>query len=664
MSVAGASSSEGYRPSTWYQKYDVYPEYCSTPETMELRRIPGLREKDKLIGETRLVHVTAVIRHGARTPWSSNERCWQGYWDASKDTSRWDCELNTVMAPPDPNAVAQEEGDSTNFLPDDAFFLYEKVYDALNSGEEGALRNELNGTCQVGQLLVQGYEQQIQNGKILREAYGYRENDYSHDERMRLFDLTSAYSFSENYKKGKLPWDKDHLYFRADDDQRTVMSGQVLLRGLFDREAMEKFMDDGTYPNVVLHIADRDRDVLGANTVTCPRLRELEDAGYKSQEYQSFNNSDKMNSLRWYARDKLGASDNVEFLDCLMTTICTDRELPDPVNDFGSTGADGSMFEALAEADIMSYNLVIKHNNSEHSKLAMGPVSGALPIALLVSPFRIILTSHLIVGLQLWAEIMTNINPFLSQSGSSGDSPAPKFALFSGHDTTIIPLLASLDPGLWNSTDWAPYASMVLIEVRFLCFHAISHLFKCEHHLIHFVRCVGWFATSQIHELIDGISNRKVYTTDFAFRLLFNGKILTSLVPGCHPDAELCDVAILKKLIDPIATRDPDCSLKLPLPIASSSSKEVIVKAHTLLKTTEGILMLLGLVVLGILVGATTTFIVLTGRLPWPSRQVLFTHDIDDDLEGRVGLQSSSSYGDDDLSEEGEQEFVDAAGRG
>ena len=224
-------------------------------------------------------------------------------------------------------------------------------------------------------MLLQGYEQQIQNGKILREAYGYRENDYSHDERMRLFDLTSVNSFSENYRKGKLPWDKNHLYFRADDDQRTVMSGQVLLRGLFDREAMEKFMDDGTYPNVVLHIADRVRDVLGANSLTCPRLRELEDAGHKSQEYQAFNNSDKRNSLRWYARDKLGASGGVEFLDCLMTTICTDRELPDPVNDFGSTGADGSMFEALAEADIMSYNLVIKHNNSEHSKLAMGPVS-------------------------------------------------------------------------------------------------------------------------------------------------------------------------------------------------------------------------------------------------------------------------------------------------
>jgi hypothetical protein len=62
---------------------------------------------------------------------------------------------------------------------------------------------------------------------------------------------------------------------------------------------------------------------------------------------------------------------------------------------------------------------------------------------------------------------MDNINSYLDKSVSSGATPAPKFALFSGHDTTIMPLLASLDPGLWNDTDWAPYASMVLIEVRF-----------------------------------------------------------------------------------------------------------------------------------------------------------------------------------------------------
>jgi hypothetical protein len=167
----------------------------------------------------------------------------------------------------------------------------------------------------------------------------------------------------------------------------------------------------------------------------------------------------------------------------------------------------------------------------------------------------------------------------------------------------------------------------------------------------------------QIHELIDGISNKDVYRTDFAFRLLFNGKILTSLVPGCPPSAELCDAAILKSLVDPIATRNPDCSLRIPVrvtPSASLSSKEAIVKAHTLLTTKAGIMMFVGLVVFGILVGAMVTYVLLTRRRRWSAHQALVTND---DEDAQLGLRASSNYCDDELSDEGEQEFADAARR-
>ena len=64
----------------------------------------------------------------------------------------------------------------------------------------------------------------------------------------------------------------------------------------------------------------------------------------------------------------------------------------------------------------------------------------------------------------LWTEIMDNIRPWL-QDSNEGDSDAPKLAIFSGHDTTLMPLLASIGPKLWNEEDWPPYASMLLIEV-------------------------------------------------------------------------------------------------------------------------------------------------------------------------------------------------------
>lgn len=180
---------------------------------------------------------------------------------------------------------------------------------------------------------------------------------------------------------------------------------------------------------------------------------------------------------------------------------------------------------------------------------------------------------------------------------------------------------------------------------------------------------------NKIHELIDGFSKKEFYSTKFAFRLLLNGKILTSYISGCPPDSELCDAAILKKLVDPMATRNPDCALRVSgHTVPPSSSKVVIGKVHTLLKTSEGILMFIGLIMVGILVGATGTFVFLTGRLPsWSSFETIIDHDedgeddVDETAEVRQSLQPSSNYfdsdDDDELSDEDEIDFVDAARR-
>jgi hypothetical protein len=76
---------------------------------------------------------------------------------------------------------------------------------------------------------------------------------------------------------------------------------------------------------------------------------------------------------------------------------------------------------------------------SEYSKLSMGP---------------------------LWAEILDHITPVLNDESETEDRvrPPAKLAIYSGYDSTIMQLLATL--GAWNGTEWPPYASMVLIEVR------------------------------------------------------------------------------------------------------------------------------------------------------------------------------------------------------
>lgn len=323
-------------PDSWYQRYKTYPPYCSTPEEMATRKIPPLRTDDPHLGETRIVHVTAVLRHGARTPWSSSQECWNGFW-TTDETAIWNCDLTTILAPPAPNRVKEEEKDYTNFGIN-LMFLYEKRFDALEDPEDG-LTNELNGTCQVGQLLLQGYEQEIANGKMLRDAYVYDDRKpYGHDERMRLLDI----SMNEY-----VPWDVFHLRYRSDDDQRTLMSGQVVLRGLFGPEVKQTYDKTGQYPVIPVHTADRDRDILDANPSVCPLLNSVQSQIMQSNEYQQFNNSIAARGIREFMANELGMTRlNEGLLDCLMTTMCTDRPLPQVLDDYDSKD---SWFRTLAE---------------------------------------------------------------------------------------------------------------------------------------------------------------------------------------------------------------------------------------------------------------------------------------------------------------------------
>jgi len=600
--------------SSFYNNYEYYPPYCSVPSEMESRTIPPLRDyigtstsnakntnsnhnndndnindnindssnsttrtKQKLlIGETRLVHVTAVIRHGARTPWSSEMKCWDGFWD-SPQTGKWDCDdLTTFMAAPSRNGRTLKKTNDNNSSKnrnnptdndndndngndndnDSAFFLFEKRYDALNFPEEG-LTNVLNGTCEMGQLLQQGYEQQLQNGKILRDAYTYRKGEYDHDERMRLLDLGLD---DENHP----PWQHpDQLYFRADDYQRTVMSGQVLLSGLFGPEFTK--IQSNNHIVIPLHIADEDKDIVDANEHDCPRLHSIKTEAMQSPEYQAFINSQNSQQALDFMQKQLKMGDDTSVLDCVMCTLCTDRPLPKAVDDYDGTAKN--WFSRLTEYEIQKYTTIMKHNNAEYAKLGIGP---------------------------LWYEIMKHINRVVSEEGERDTSHTPpKLALFAGHDTTLMPLLASLGPDLWKDTDWASYASMMLIE---------------------------------IHELIDGRSEATIYTSKFAFRLLYNGKILTPMVNGCHEACELCDIVHLKTILDPIARRDVDCSVPVSVPTQdvnrepfSSSSENVSnAKAESSslvsLTTTTGMAIFVTLVLLSGFGGSAITVVIMRKR--------------------------------------------------
>ena len=178
---------------------EEYPEYCSSPDEMNRRSIPPVQNLQQL-ENLELLQVVVTIRHGSRTPWERHD-CWNGYLEDPVQ-SKWDCDLTTITAPPNIDDKATP-------------FVFNKIYDALSD----PMKNELGGTCQKGQLLMSGMEQEQKNGVHLRNAYLS-----STESSMRLFEGTL---YDER------PY-KNSTYFRSDDDQRVLMSGQVLLGAMFD----------------------------------------------------------------------------------------------------------------------------------------------------------------------------------------------------------------------------------------------------------------------------------------------------------------------------------------------------------------------------------------------------------------------------------------------
>lgn len=149
------------------------------------------------------------------------------------------------------------------------------------------------------------------------------------------------------------------------------------------------------------------------------------------------------------------------------------------------------------------------HNNAEYAKLASSP---------------------------LWVEILSNVISFVPSSkinistylNSKLKNHPPKLSLFSAHDGTLHMLLASLGKEVFDGKDWAPFASYVVIE---------------------------------LHDILNtGVEVGKIFPSGKAFRMIYNGKVLTSKVQGCPEDIlGLCDVSVLVKVLGTIATSERSC---------------------------------------------------------------------------------------------------------
>ena len=196
---------------------------------------------------------------------------------------------------------------------------------------------------------------------------------------------------------------------------------------------------------------------------------------------------------------------------------------------------------------------------------------------------------------------MDNINPIVNEEDHH---PPNRMAVFSGHDTTIQMFLASL--GMLENTQWPPYASMILVE---------------------------------IHEIIDGETDRSVFASKFAFRIIYNGQTITDQLEGCLNDAELCDVKVLTDLVAPFAKRDRNCdtSKSFMSTITGGSGNAVSSGAfHSFL-----------LVLLGGLLGVVATWYYLTGSLSCKTRHKRLGYSTTSSTLNEGGASLPPAYSDD-----------------
>ncbi len=328
----------------------TYPPYCSSKDDQLKRQIPPLRSSTKLDQNTKsltLQHVTTVIRHGSRTPWAPH-RCWEGYTDPSADTSTWTCSLTSMMRPQSSEAVDYEylvSGISDQIVQLSGrgqFFSFDKLYDANWSNDHpnhypGNVANDLRGNCQKGQLILKGHAQQVNNGHALLSAY-VKHDDYITPTVGALLNFLNEKNVTVI---GDRAYDEPRLYFRSDDDERTLLSGMILLESLYGmlmkehekRYKAEEIGEGGGVPVIPVHTADRDKDVLAPNPTTCPRLVEVEVEAIGSPGYQEqFVRSEEAQIMKNLSIHEFGGVDRMqdadEAIDCVMTTICEDKTLP------------------------------------------------------------------------------------------------------------------------------------------------------------------------------------------------------------------------------------------------------------------------------------------------------------------------------------------------
>ncbi|KAF0697413.1 Aste57867_11893 [Aphanomyces stellatus] len=267
-------------------------------------------------------------------------------------------------------------------------------------------QNIIAGTCGIGGLLPRGREQHHKLGEILRMAY-------IGDGPMKLFRSSKLETIPPH-----------HIYLRSDDQERTLGSGQALVDALFPYDGSD---DGDTRHMLTWNTADAATDYIKHNNdnAACPALSHIMDQAKQSLAWLANANDPAVLQLeRDFAAVVNGTFSWDNCLECLVLARCNDIPLPH--------GTTRTLFEALQAQVERRKKIILTFQDAWYAKVDM----------------------H-----RMWVDVLARIDAAIAHAATS-----PKLFVTIGHDSTIMPMLATLLGDSWDGA-WTTYAGALVLEL-------------------------------------------------------------------------------------------------------------------------------------------------------------------------------------------------------
>ncbi|KAF9924298.1 hypothetical protein FBU30_005693 [Linnemannia zychae] len=277
---------------------------------------------------------------------------------------------------------------------------------AIPTGSPFASRLMWKGSCAPGQLTPAGALQHRKLGAALRQIY------------------------VDKFKLLPTLYDSTTLHIRSTDVWRTKQSAENLMAGLY---GVQGDLMSSRPPVLKIHTLPAEIDYLTLNGVACPRMSQLRSDIEKSSEVLKRLKNDN-HEFKKQLKGILGVEKSWSgYMDTILPRICHNQPLQCR-NDDNEEKRNNCIDESMADRilDNVAIHTTEMYRDArgvfDVLRLGMGPLASDIKENLLAA---------------------------------KAHGPV-RLSFYSGHDTTILPLL-----GLFDAEDmrWPPYASYILVEL-------------------------------------------------------------------------------------------------------------------------------------------------------------------------------------------------------